>query len=72
MREAREFAEWSRTAAQLAKMHNLQCAKKSNMKPPAYFHPFMARKQGLAIPLDNPENVDDFAKLAKKAFGIKD
>lgn len=68
MREAREFAEWSRTAAMMAKMHNLQTVNPANIKQPADFHPHLVRKQKQGgLPFSN----EDRAKLAKRAFGCK-
>ena len=38
--EGRSRAEWSRAAAIMAMVHNVNCTKKGQMKSPAEFSPF--------------------------------
>jgi hypothetical protein len=71
MVEGKEFAEWSRAAAIITKMHNLQCVKRSDMRQPADFHPYLAGKRKLIIP-QTKDGIASFANMAKKAFGCKD
>jgi hypothetical protein len=40
MAEARERAEWARASCVIAMVHNVQCAKKADMKEPGHFNPW--------------------------------
>ena len=44
MAEGRNRAAWSRTAALLAMLHNINCTKRGDMKTAADFDPFRVRR----------------------------
>jgi hypothetical protein len=51
MTEGKQRADWNHTAAVLAKLHNVNCAKKSDLKTPADFHPFEKAKERESKPV---------------------
>lgn len=40
MADARRDEQWDHTSFLIAKLHNVNCAKRSDQKEPDHFHPF--------------------------------
>ncbi len=45
MYEGLQDEEWQHTSSILAMLHNLQCSKKAQMKPPTHFNPLLKGKK---------------------------
>jgi len=65
MAESRESHLWDHTASVICKIHNVNCAKKSDLMNITDFHPYMkATKRGIRI---TKANVGELrARFAKK------
>ena len=64
MSEGKSQANWAHTSAIIAKIHNANCAKKSDMKNPDVFNPHRTKESDDVVYVDNPQAL----KKMKEAF----
>lgn len=66
--ESQDRLLWRHTDALMVIIHNVNCTKQSDMKPPGYFNPYEDEKQIEAKPEPYTPELRD---VAKKMMGIQ-